>query len=205
MQNCNAAEFCPHVITTRRIRPLCQTGHFLFKEYLSLAAPPSMAAFCHTIHRSLLPRQSPPWMRRCRKELHVEPESHIHRRFHQNLHDLGGRFLFGHEYNIPWVAELARKLRHSPARYADEVDMFELGLADVSGIVGRLSAMLTNIRWTGLHRVAQMTAFARSPSACFAHSSFFFSHVVLLNFRGLNIFPVQPGHRPKQPHRARGS
>jgi hypothetical protein len=61
------------------------------------------------------------------------------------LHDLGGRFLLGHENKVSRVAELARILSNSAAGNAHEVDMLKFGFTNVSGIGRSLSAMLTNI------------------------------------------------------------
>ena len=61
------------------------------------------------------------------------------------LHDLGGRFLLGHEDKVSRVAELARILSNSSAGNTHEVDMLKFGFTNVPGICRSLPTMLANI------------------------------------------------------------
>jgi hypothetical protein len=95
-------------------------------------------------------------------------------------HDLGRRLLPGHEHNIPRIAQLAGELRYPAARDANEVDVLKLGFADMSRILRRRAAVVTQVGLARLDGITKVASCIGCPATGFTYTSLFFRHFILL-------------------------
>ncbi len=97
----------------------------------------------------------------------------------RSLNDLGGRFLIGHKGDIPWIAKLAWKLGDSSARDAHEVNLRELGFANVSWVRRCPSTIFADMGFLQFDRIAQMSGLTGSFTARLADMSLLLHHLFL--------------------------
>jgi hypothetical protein len=87
----------------------------------------------------------------------------------QGLNDFGWGFIFCHEHNISWIAELLGQFCNPSAGYANKINMLKLWFANVSRVFVCLAAVLANIRFLQFHRIAQMTGILCRLSTTFTY------------------------------------
>jgi hypothetical protein len=93
------------------------------------------------------------------------------------LYDFRRRLLFGHQLDVPGIAQLIRQLGNPTAGDTDKIDGLEFGLTDMSWIRARVAAVLAHVGIFEFGWITQMPLITRHFTTGFTGMRFGVVHL----------------------------